>query len=347
MHHYYITSLLLLSTFTPPSLAGISYINSRSSNPNKKLLNCLPIKECKVLYGTKPSHFSIYGFISYHQFNCLPEEGNALCVVSANSDGVQILPCLIREKCAEMYGVKNTHFVAYGHQPVCDVKSLVRCVLSKEEELGDSADPFPSPTMTTCYTTKNPTTKPIIHITTTTKSTNNYPPVVATTTNNYPPVVATTTNNYPPFIVTTTYATYPTIQSTTHAPIYMVNKPSSYPTFMPSTSRPDITTGMPYPQSPYPTIKPLLLETTNLPHNIISFPFPTGGHGQINVHAPNAHHWSINPSTKVEIHGQIPTYLTWGQAVSNSYPAKNTFQKILKGRSRQNNLYNFLTTGVD
>ncbi|CAB4063621.1 unnamed protein product [Lepeophtheirus salmonis] len=271
MHHYYITSLLLLSTFTPPSLAGISYINSRSSNPNKKLLNCLPIKECKVLYGTKPSHFSIYGFISYHQFNCLPEEGNALCVVSANSDGVQILPCLTREKCAEMYGVKNTHFVAYGHQP--------------EEELGDSADPFPSPTMTTCYTTKNPTTKPIIHITTTTKSTNNYPPVSQQLMLHIPQSNLLLT---PPY----TWST----------------KPSSYPTFMPSTSRPDITTGMPYPQSPYPTIKPLLLETTNLPHNIISFPFPTGGHGQINVHAPNAHHWSINPSTKVEIHGQIPTY---------------------------------------
>eukprot|EP00095_Tigriopus_kingsejongensis_P009190 maker-scaffold299_size217019-snap-gene-0.11 protein:Tk09190 transcript:maker-scaffold299_size217019-snap-gene-0.11-mRNA-1 annotation:"collagen adhesion protein" len=105
-------------------------------------VSCLPVTMCQILYGTVPSHFTDYGYISPEEYNCLYHDGVALCIAEAPASQTSAppkppkppkptpqLPCVDASQCEVLYGSQPDHWELFGYQTPCPQPSQKRCVV--------------------------------------------------------------------------------------------------------------------------------------------------------------------------------------------------------------------------
>jgi len=123
---------------SPPG--GLGFRGSR-------FLSCVSVNQCPAgnIYGTDPSHFQEFGFISEEESDCPAREGEVLCIIQETAgEPSQELPCVQPSSCSEVYG-EVSHIAEYGLQFSCDISTQVRCVSVTNTIPSNSSPPPPLP----------------------------------------------------------------------------------------------------------------------------------------------------------------------------------------------------------
>jgi len=121
-------------------LSGLGFRGSR-------FLSCVSVNQCPDgnIYGTDPSHFQEFGFISEEESDCPAREGEVLCIIQETAgEPSQELPCVQPSSCSEVYG-EVSHIAEYGLQFSCDISTQVRCVSVINSIPSNSSPPPPLP----------------------------------------------------------------------------------------------------------------------------------------------------------------------------------------------------------
>ena len=128
---------------------------SVSQNLTSSSVICVPIGNCRTLYGSHPNHFALFGYITPTQANCLSKNGLTLCISNNGQPGNPIfttplttvaptttissivqnvpnptidLPCVPITECRVIFGTMYQHNMYYGVQKDCNRPHLRRCV---------------------------------------------------------------------------------------------------------------------------------------------------------------------------------------------------------------------------
>jgi len=121
-------------------LSGLGFRGSR-------FLSCVSVNHCPAgnVYGTDPSHFQEFGFISEEESDCPASDGEVLCIIQDTAgESSQELPCVQPSSCSEVYG-EVSHIAEYGLQFSCDISTQVRCVSVTNIIPSNSSPPPPLP----------------------------------------------------------------------------------------------------------------------------------------------------------------------------------------------------------
>jgi len=124
-----------------------SLSGSRSGSRGSRFLSCVSVNQCPAgnIYGTDPSHFQEFGFISEEESDCPAREGEVLCIIQETAgEPSQELPCVQPSSCSEVYG-EVSHIAEYGLQFSCDISTQVRCVSVTNTIPSNSSPPPPLP----------------------------------------------------------------------------------------------------------------------------------------------------------------------------------------------------------
>jgi len=103
---------------------------SQSGLRESRFLSCVVVNQCPTrnVYGTNPSHFQEFGFLSQEESDCLARQGEVLCIIQETAvEPSQELPCVEPSSCSEVYG-EVSHIAEFGLQFSCDISTQVRCV---------------------------------------------------------------------------------------------------------------------------------------------------------------------------------------------------------------------------
>ena len=113
----------------------VSEEDNNIHKPPKPSVVCVPVGECKTLYGSDPEHFIVYGYVTPTQTGCLSKNGQALCISSEDTPTSSVV-CVPVGSCQTLYGSNPEHFAIYGYvtptQANCPSKSGWALCISEE-----------------------------------------------------------------------------------------------------------------------------------------------------------------------------------------------------------------------
>jgi len=119
---------------------------SRSGFRGSRFLSCVSVNQCPAgnIFGTNPSHFQEFGFLSPEESDCFARDGEVLCIIQETAaEPSQELPCVQPSSCSEVYG-EVSHIAEYGLQFSCDITTQVRCVsVTNPSNPSPSSPPLP------------------------------------------------------------------------------------------------------------------------------------------------------------------------------------------------------------
>ena len=99
-HHETVSKKFLVTKFapnndvvalTPAKLMHLLYISNKFLKYRQKApssgskVTCMPLGFCSCIYGTSPSHFEEYGFVSPEEASCTSQNGMVLCIENSAS----------------------------------------------------------------------------------------------------------------------------------------------------------------------------------------------------------------------------------------------------------------------